>query len=130
MAATDEIKRGSDSTFNLTLCDSDGVAIDISTLSGIVAEVYQIKNSIEQFSLNTQAGFTDIVIVDGPNGKIQLNVDGANTRKAKVGKEVLLEVKTQAVDLNFPDGTAEIILGPFIIATMVDSQLRKASTFS
>lgn len=119
------IVKDTDTTIELTLNDSAGVAIDLSTLAGIIVRVFQKSIPFDVFSLNAMPGYRSINITDGPNGKFEIYLNANNTHKGYVGKVILYEIKTQVVNVNFDSGTEEKSTGEIELATLISSELKE-----
>lgn len=122
-----EFIKGTHNTIKLTISDSTGTVVDISTLNGLIVKVFQKGILFEQFSLNTQPDFTDVDVVDAPNGVIQVHVDATNTRKGINGKDVFLETKIEVVDVNYTGGFNTTSTKPIKIAELIDSEIKDDS---
>ena len=122
-----DLIKGTDNTIEITLRDSLGVAIDISTLNGAIVKVFQKGILFQQFSLNTQPNYTDIEIFDGPNGVIRVHVDADNTRTGINKKDIFVEVKTEIVDANFAGGLNTTSHKPVKIGELIDSEIKNDS---
>lgn len=99
--AREIIYKGEDKIIDITLT-SGGVAITLSTLSGIVVVIYnkKTKKVLEKYSLNALTGYETLTIV---SNKIRINLDRAITINADDGDidaEILEEVTTSG----FEDG--------------------------
>lgn len=119
------IVKDTDTTIELTLNDSTGTAIDLSTLAGLVVRVFQKSIPFDVFSLNPIAGERSINITDGVNGKFEIYLNANNTHNGYVGKPVYYEIKTQVVNVNFDSGTEEKSTGELELATLVSSNLKE-----
>ena len=125
-----EIVKDTDTTIEIVVTDEvTGDPIDLTLLSGYIVEVFQKNILFDKFTKNAQAGFRDINETDGANGKFEIYLNAANTKKGIVNKEVFYEVKTVAVDANFDSGTNESGTGEVSLGLLVDSQL-KYKTFA
>lgn len=97
--ARDTIYKGEDKIIDITLT-SDGTAITLSTLSGIVVLLYmkKTKKVLEKYSLNALTGYESLSIV---SNKIRINLDRAITIDADDGDvdaEILEEVTTSGFE--------------------------------
>ena len=125
---TNIIVKDTDTTINIVIKDKETKQpVDISTLAGLVIEVFQKNIPFDQFSLNTQAGFRAITVVDGPNGKVRIFLNAANTADGVIGRKVFYEAKTQIVNANFDDGTEEKSGGIIELATLVETETDEAT---
>jgi hypothetical protein len=120
-----EIVKDTDTTIELTLNDSEGNPIDLSTLAGLIVRVFQKSIPFDIFSLNVIAEHRLINITDGPNGKFEIYLNANNTHNGFVGKPVYYEIKTQVVNANFDSGTEEKSTGELELATLVASKLKE-----
>lgn len=118
------IVKDTDTTIEITLNDSNGDPIDLTTLAGIICEVFQTSIPFDKFSLNALAGHRTLVITDGPNGKFEIYLNADNTHKGLLDKPVFYEVKTQVVNANFDSGTEDKSTGVIELATLVRSDLK------
>ena len=119
-----EIVKDTDTTIELTLNDSAGLPIDLSTLAGLVINVFQQSIPFDVYSMNAQTGYRSINITDGPNGKFEIYLNANNTHGGFSGKPVYYEIKTQIVNVNFDSGTEEKSTGELELATLVDSKTK------
>lgn len=124
------IVKDTDTTIEITLTDANGVAIDLSTLSGYVVEVFQKPNKVlDQFSKNAQAGYRSVNETDIPNGVFEIYLNASNTANGMAGRDVFYEVKTLAVNANFDSGTEEKSTKPVLLGTLEESKTQQ-QTFS
>ena len=119
-----EIVKDTDTTIELTLNDSAGVAIDLSTLAGLVISIFQVSIPFDVYSMNAQADYRSINITDGPNGKFEIYLNANNTHNGYIGKPIYYEIKTQVVNANFDSGTEEKSTGELELATLVESKTK------
>jgi len=122
-----EIVKDTDTTIELTLNDSTGTAIDLSTLAGLIIRIFQKSIPFDVYSKNAMTGYRSINITDGPNGKFEIYLNANNTHKGFVGKPIYYEIKTQVVNANFDSGTEEKSTGELELATLVDSKTKHKS---
>jgi hypothetical protein len=81
--------QNTDTTVRFTLKDSAGVAIAISSLSAYEIYVYRIFNNqkiIVASYKDSNTGIYDIVVNDGPNGKIDIILNREITSKTEPSK--------------------------------------------
>ena len=121
------IVKDTDTTIELTLNDSTGAAVDLSTLAGLVVRIFQKSIPFDVFSMMPLVGERSLNITDGPNGKFEIYLNANNTHKGFLGKPVYYEIKTQVVNVNFDSGTEEKSSGELELATLVSSNLKEKS---
>jgi len=119
------IVKDTDTPIEITVTDESGAAVDLTTLAGIVCEVFQKNIHFDKFSLNTQTGYRDINVTDGPNGKFEIYLNASNTKSGYIGKAIFYEVKTLIVNTNFDSGTEEKSSGIIELATLGGSELKR-----
>ncbi len=69
------IVQNTDTVIRITLKDSTGTAIDISTLSADEVYLYQIVNNVKvkvAYFKSSNTGIYDVIVNDAPNGKIDV----------------------------------------------------------
>ncbi len=69
------IVQNTDTVIRITLKDSTGTAIDISTLSAYEVYLYQIVNNVKvkvAYFKSSNTGIYDVIVNDAPNGKIDV----------------------------------------------------------
>lgn len=89
------IYKGEDKIIDIGLTQ-DGVAITLTSLSGIVVVLYskKTKKVLQKYSLNSLSGYDTLTIV---TNKIRINLDRAITKTAEEGDldcEILEEIST------------------------------------
>lgn len=119
------IVKDTDTPIEIVLTDESGAAIDLTGLAGFVVEVFQKNILFDKFSVNVQAGFRSINIIDAAAGKFEIYLNAENTSKGVVGKAIYYEVKTTAVNVNFDGGTEEKSSGKIELATLINSDLKQ-----
>ena len=117
------IIRDTDKTIVHILLDESGVVIDLDTLSGIIAKVFQKGTEIDKFSLNAQTGFNTIEKTDPSNGILTFFLNAENLRKAKAPYEVFYKIKYEKVNTDFDNDVEERSTGAISLGKLQSSKL-------
>lgn len=98
------IPRGDDKSFLLTIKDENALALDISTLAGLLVFVKSKKNGtiLNKYSLIAAEGYDEIIIVDEPEGKVRIILSHEKTAVAELD-HYYIEIIIQQTDTDFPD---------------------------
>lgn len=108
------ILRGETKRIIITVNDSEGSPVNLSTLTGIICHVFQKGGkTIKKYSLNELEGYTDLTITDAVNGKFKVILQHSDTSgldERDIIAEVKIEIEnSDATDSNF-FSTATVIV--------------------
>lgn len=99
-------QRGEDNKVTITVLDSNGDAMDMSTYDGYAVILFYMDNLkvLEKYSKNVVTGYSqDIDTTNEATGVIVLNVQRSVTVNARVGLDVNFMVLTQLTDADFDE---------------------------
>ncbi|CAB4218451.1 hypothetical protein UFOVP1605_27 [uncultured Caudovirales phage] len=111
------IYKGADEVINITITDSAGAPITISTLSDVIVSIYQTREQIiQQWSI----GNSDLVVVNDAGGIVQANLDRDNTTEIPL-KRLYLEVVAELSNSEFESNTQRMIVSDIDLADLKNS---------
>lgn len=117
-----DIIQGGDYELEITVNDSTGTVIDLTTLAGYIAVFYFADNDVlQQYSRKTKAGFKSLNESDPTNGIFTILLQSADTKTAKLG-DLFCEVKIETADITFDDSTKHNPDTGILVGTIVQSQ--------
>ena len=102
--ATQKVLQGADAKIPLDLLDNAGLPLNTTTVDGIVVHLKD-KNGkkVAQYNFPTRTDYQAIQIIDGPNGKTQIQAESFTTKNIIPGS-VFAEVMTETTDAGFQNG--------------------------
>lgn len=119
------IHRGDDKLIVIT-AKNDGVEIDLDTVNELWCVLTQKGRVMNQYSLNTLAGYDDITLLNQTTdtGKFEIMLQSAETSVGIVGQPIFVEVKVQTAQAGYDDSTFEQIVTKKPLAELEDSHTK------
>lgn len=116
MALT-EIYRGADEVINITLKDSAGDPIVISSLDDVIVSIYQTKETIiQQFKVSDSS----LIITNDNAGIVTANLDRDNTANIPL-RRLFIEVVAEISNSDFESGSQRMIISDIVLADLKNS---------
>lgn len=121
MAEVERIIKGVDKEIEFTITDSAGVAIDPSSLIGIVIILYYNENNVlRKYSKNVKTGYGDVITgYDDVNGKVKVRLESSSTVNAKVNV-LYAEIKLQTTNNDYENNTFNDVVNGILVGAVVD----------
>lgn len=120
------IIQGGDYPIIVTLTNSAGVAVDLTTLAGYILVLYDSEGTIlQQYSEQTLAGFKTLEETTAASGIFTVRLQSIDTKTAKLG-DVFAEVKTATVDGNYT-GNRHDVDNLILVGTVVVGQSKNTT---
>ncbi len=102
--ATEKFMQGVDIKIPLNLLDENGDPLDTSTVDGIVVHLKDRNGKkVAQYNDPTKTDYQAIQTLDGPNGKIQVQLESFASKNVTPGP-VYAEVLSEVADGGFQNG--------------------------
>lgn len=115
--------KDSDSVLRVQLKDKNREEIDLTSVTDIIAKIYQKGRELKKYSLQNQSGFGKIKKFDAALGKIDVFLNGEDLEDGLNNQNVFLEVKYQEANVDFDGGQQEVSTAAICLGSLCDSEL-------
>jgi len=124
-----DIIQGGDYTIVITLTNSAGVAVDLTTLAGYICILFFEDGTVlQQYSEQTLAGFKSLEETTPASGIFTIRLQSADTKGAQLG-DLFAEIKTATADGNYT-GNRHDVDTKITVGTVVDGQSKDVLTLT
>jgi hypothetical protein len=96
---------------------STGDAVDLDSISNVIVHLKTTNQKvIKKLSLNTQAGYSDLPVIDPAiNGQVRVVLNSSETEDL-ANREVYIEFKIQETDIDYTDANGGISISDSLFA--------------